>query len=156
MVIIIKESFHVSKCSSSVIFCFSYFQSIFNFKFITIITQTIRCHILQRLGALKTDASTDIEVTTAQPVDEKPKESSNMQDIQTETKVLEDTENKADDKKEEKVEESLTPPLLPNMIVKPSDKTETTAADKKLDKAKKNQWDMFAEQDIFKADTDVI
>lgn len=50
------------------------------------------------------------------------------------------------------VEESLTPPLLPNMKVKsPSDEKEM----EKENKLKRVNWDMFAEQDIFKADTSV-
>lgn len=58
-------------------------------------------------------------------------------------------EEKSSEEKEEKVsEESLTPPLLPNM------KT-VELNDKKTDKAKRSDWDMFAEQDIFKADTNV-
>lgn len=53
------------------------------------------------------------------------------------------------EEKEEKVsEESLTPPLLPNMKM-------VEQNDKKADKAKRSDWDMFAEQDIFKADTNV-
>nr|XP_023026600.1 serine/threonine-protein kinase prp4 [Leptinotarsa decemlineata] len=59
-----------------------------------------------------------------------------------------------DQKKENKEiitenEESLTPPLLPNM------KTMNISSDKRndKDKSKKSEWDMFAEQDIFKVNT---
>lgn len=53
----------------------------------------------------------------------------------------------------ENSEESLTPPLLPNMIVAPG-----SNSDKKVEKDKGKRmgdWDMFAEQDIFKANTHV-
>lgn len=58
--------------------------------------------------------------------------------------------------KEKSTEESLTPPLLPSMKVKSNvePQSDKKVPDKEI-KAKTNQWDMFAEQDIFKADTSV-
>lgn len=52
----------------------------------------------------------------------------------------------------DKIEESHTPPLLPNMKIKVLQNTQENQNEKKI---KRNQWDMFAEQDIFKADTEV-
>lgn len=65
-------------------------------------------------------------------------------------------EDKVDDD-DDRVEESHTPPLLPNMKIKMQN-TQENQNEKKQDKdnkIKRNQWDMFAEQDIFKADTEV-
>lgn len=68
------------------------------------------------------------------------------------------------EKKEEKIEqsteESHTPPLLPSMIKVSQNTQESQNNEKKQEKekeskVKRNQWDMFAEQDIFKADTEV-
>lgn len=57
---------------------------------------------------------------------------------------------------EEKIEESLTPPLLPNMKIKiQSSQSSEKKKEEKDNKTKKNQWDMFAEQDTFKEDTEV-
>lgn len=59
---------------------------------------------------------------------------------------------------DDKIEESHTPPLLPNMKIKLQN-TPDSQIEKKQEKeskiVKKNQWDMFADQDIFKADTEV-
>lgn len=58
--------------------------------------------------------------------------------------------------KEKSTEESLTPPLLPSMKVKTTvDAQNEKKVPDKENKPKVNQWDMFAEQDIFKADTSV-
>ncbi|CAH1967028.1 unnamed protein product [Acanthoscelides obtectus] len=54
-------------------------------------------------------------------------------------------EVKKEEEKEE--EESHTPPLLPSM------KVVIKQDEEKKDKCKKSDWDMFAEQDIFKSDT---
>lgn len=63
------------------------------------------------------------------------------------------------DEKEENhkyvVEESLTPPLLPSMKVKSETENLNDKKTEKEVKVKKSEWDMFAEQDIFKADTNV-
>lgn len=54
-------------------------------------------------------------------------------------------------------EESLTPPLLPSMKVINKDTLDSKEVEKKneKDKNKKSEWDMFAEQDIFKNSTNV-
>lgn len=54
-------------------------------------------------------------------------------------------------------EESLTPPLLPSMKVINKETTNSKEGEKKneKDKNKKSEWDMFADQDIFKSSTNV-
>lgn len=95
-----------------------------------------REELLKRLGGVSEDSNTATSLLTP------PKD--------TEEKVVEELSKKdatpVDDNRND-AEESLTPPLLPNM--KPQE-------DEKKDvKPKANQWDMFAEQDIFKHDTSV-
>ncbi|KAJ8925182.1 hypothetical protein NQ315_001367 [Exocentrus adspersus] len=107
-----------------------------------------REELLKRLGAVNNqseDSNTVISAATSpKTTAEEPKT--------TELEIIEAEENKSqqetDKKEDEKAsEESLTPPLLPNMkTVEPNEK--------KMDKSKvKSDWDMFAEQDIFKANT---
>lgn len=60
-----------------------------------------------------------------------------------------------EENQEANIEESLTPPLLPNMKVKNQSQVQNEKKVEKDNKVKKSQWDMFAEQDIFKADTNV-
>lgn len=66
-----------------------------------------------------------------------------------EVKIVEpDPEPEVIEEKSDNIEQSLTPPLLPNMkIVDPEKKEEV--------KAKRNDWDMFADQDSFKTNTNV-
>ncbi|KAG5871676.1 hypothetical protein JTB14_007359 [Gonioctena quinquepunctata] len=123
-----------------------------------------REELLKRLGANKPKTNPPQAVLpTQENLEEKPE----TVDVETKSdpepqKVEEpkksdqenqksDQENQNSDDKslKEDDEESLTPPLLPNM------KTVNCANDKKndKDKTKKSEWDMFAEQDIFKVNT---
>lgn len=88
---------------------------------------------MQRLGAGSDDSNTAISLLTP-PVPE--------------SKF--DKEEKPADKEpvKETTEESLTPPLLPSMKLQVDEKKDES-------KQKPKEWDMFAEQDIFKADTNV-
>ncbi|XP_018570557.1 serine/threonine-protein kinase prp4 [Anoplophora glabripennis] len=106
-----------------------------------------REELLKRLGATNAqseDSNTNISVPASPKpvvdhVKDTPPEPDEPEDKQTEQEVENNDEEKVS-------EESLTPPLLPNM------KT-VELNDKKTDKTKKSEWDMFAEQDIFKANT---
>lgn len=87
-----------------------------------------------------------------------PKEISNLDEKESdeveEINPDEELQTVTDETKEpdEEPQESLTPPLLPNMKVKP---TEDEKEKEKEVKVKRADWDMFADQDIFKADTNV-
>lgn len=104
-----------------------------------------RQELLKRLGATQSEDSNNTNIS-ADNEGQSPK-----------IVILENVEVKADNKKEEidskqndidkegdksdkKTDESLTPPLLPNMKVKQDQGKKTSGAD----------WDMFADQDIFK------
>ncbi|KAJ8926601.1 hypothetical protein NQ314_021010 [Rhamnusium bicolor] len=106
-----------------------------------------REELLKRLGAvtvISEDSNTNISLPPS------PKQSSEPPKVvEPEPILIEEKENEPEEKKDDERinEESLTPPLLPSMIVV------ADPNDKKTDKAKKSEWDMFAEQDIFKANT---
>lgn len=95
--------------------------------------------MVQRLGATEdsnTNSSQQSSPLNAETGDNPDQEVSNGNKVEEkESNVVED--------------ESLTPPLLPNML-KPKDKGEKD----KLVKIQ-TEWDMFAEQDVFKASTNV-
>lgn len=70
------------------------------------------------------------------------------------TTIAIENNNKKSSTKEnrkESTEESLTPPLLPNMKIQTDEKEKKD----ELKPIPAKEWDMFAEQDIFKADTNV-
>lgn len=103
-----------------------------------------REELLKRLGAGSEDSSTATSLLTP-PINSK-----------SETEVLCDSDVKIIDEKEDASEEiesksdqeeSLTPPLPTNNKGQSDDKKD------KDGKPKTNQWDMFADQDIFKDDT---
>jgi serine/threonine-protein kinase PRP4 len=71
----------------------------------------------------------------------------NVQSNELDKQTIEDSSNEKE-KINDEPEESHTPPLLPNMKVKPFMNEK-----EKDNKIKKANWDMFADQDIFKADT---
>lgn len=88
----------------------------------------------QRLGATEDSNTNSSQQSSPQNTD-----TVEVQEVTNGNKVQE---------KEVVEDESLTPPLLPNML-KPKDKGEK-------DKVKnQTEWDMFAEQDVFKASTNV-
>lgn len=109
-------------------------------------------------GGVSEDSNTNQSLPSSSP----PKNEKDSIESSKTTPKDEDEEIKEIDKVEpgtpmettNEVEESLTPPLLPNMKVKsPSDEKEIEK--EKENKLKRVNWDMFAEQDIFKADTSV-
>lgn len=94
-----------------------------------------------------TPATSD-DSKTEEPEQEEKKEEAKVKSPEKEREV------------EQSVEESLTPPLLPSMIIVQVQNIQECQNEKKQEKekdskVKRNQWDMFAEQDIFKADTEV-
>lgn len=91
--------------------------------------------MMQRLGATEDSNTNSSQQSSPQNAENPEKEVTNGSKVaEKENSVMED--------------ESLTPPLLPNML-KPKDKGEK-------DKVKnQTEWDMFAEQDVFKASTNV-
>ncbi|XP_044257638.1 serine/threonine-protein kinase PRP4 homolog isoform X2 [Tribolium madens] len=101
-----------------------------------------REELLKRLGGVSEDSNTNTSLPTS-PKEEK--ESTN--DTTTETEKPAQEEKTPEKKEEPEPEESHTPPLLPNMKIKPINEKE------KETKTKKPNWDMFADQDIFKEDT---
>ncbi|GJQ79602.1 hypothetical protein Trydic_g16444 [Trypoxylus dichotomus] len=105
-----------------------------------------REELLKRLGVVSEDSNTASLLTP-------PAESKS--EVNT-TELSVENVNVSAKPKEKSTEESLTPPLLPSMKVKPSVDAQNDKDKKVHDKEikpKTNQWDMFAEQDIFKADT---
>lgn len=91
-----------------------------------------REELLKRLGATEDSNTNSSQQSSPQNTD-----TVEVQEVTNGNKVQE---------KEVVEDESLTPPLLPNML-KPKDKGEK-------DKVKnQTEWDMFAEQDVFKAST---
>lgn len=122
------------------------------------ITVAFSLLFFQRLGA--TNSKEEANETTTNFVDSKPEEQLDDEQKKSETPINEEIKH---DKNEEKLndgqlEESHTPPLLPNMKIKEQNiqENQNDKKQEKENKFKKNQWDMFAEQDIFKADTEVI
>lgn len=99
---------------------------------------------MQRLGAQSEDSNTNISMPSPSP-EKELKESE-------EPEEQESYKNNEKSTMETNTEESLTPPLLPSMIVK--EKENPKENDKDL-KVKRNDWDMFADQDIFKENTSV-
>ncbi|XP_019873833.2 uncharacterized protein LOC109601966 [Aethina tumida] len=95
-----------------------------------------REELLKRLGATSEDSNTNISMPS-------PKDNQSEDEV----KIVEpDPEPEVIEEKSDNIEQSLTPPLLPNMkIVEPEKKEEV--------KAKRNDWDMFADQDSFKTNT---
>ncbi|CAH0547889.1 unnamed protein product [Brassicogethes aeneus] len=93
-----------------------------------------REELLKRLGAVDEDSNTNVSSKTDDDVqiieEEQEQEQPKKAQVQEKEKVVDD-------------EQSLTPPLLPSMKV--------VEQDKKEDKLKPKEWDMFAEQDSFKA-----
>ncbi|KAK9758717.1 Protein kinase domain [Popillia japonica] len=103
-----------------------------------------REELLKRLGAASEDSNTASLLTP-------PAESKS--EVNT-TEISAEIVNVLAQPKEKSTEESLTPPLLPSMKVKTTvDAQNEKKVPDKENKPKVNQWDMFAEQDIFKADT---
>lgn len=109
-------------------------------------------------GGVSEDSNTNQSLPSSSP----PKNENELIESSTttpkddgeETKEVVITEVGTPMKTDREVEESLTPPLLPSMKVKsPSDEKEMEK--EKETKIKRVDWDMFAEQDIFKADTNV-
>lgn len=99
------------------------------------------------MGVQSEDSNTATSLLTPPTVE---KEKNHLKDMK-EIEKLEKDENIVTIttvEEEKNAEESLTPPLLPNMKIQ--------TEEKKIDiKIKTKEWDMFAEQDIFKADTNV-
>lgn len=134
---------------------------------------------LQRLGQNKptTEAPKEevpqcveiLEVIIIEPPKQVEEKKPPKVDVRTEIKTVADKEVvekqkvvEIDDKKEELKtinidEESLTPPLLPSMKIVSKESVINVDEGKKNDKDrnKKSEWDMFADQDIFKANSDV-
>ncbi|CAG9830518.1 unnamed protein product [Diabrotica balteata] len=106
-----------------------------------------REELLKRLGAddprstISRSQSPEVQIIEQNPavVPDVPKTETTNEQISDTPKPQSDVEKQD--------EESLTPPLLPNMKT-----VAQTSADKKIDK-KRADWDMFAEQDIFKVNT---
>lgn len=86
--------------------------------------------------------------------DPEPMEEEVVEEVELQTEKEPDSSEK-EKNDDTSVEESLTPPLLPNMKVKNPSELQNEKKLEKESKVKRNQWDMFAEQDIFKADTNV-
>ncbi|XP_063920541.1 serine/threonine-protein kinase PRP4 homolog isoform X2 [Zophobas morio] len=102
-----------------------------------------REELLKRLGGVSEDSNTNTSVPSS-PKDNN-EVSKPIQRSQPEI-IAENTPEHAETQIDE-VEESHTPPLLPNMKIK------ANTNEKEKDKGKKPNWDMFADQDIFKEDT---
>lgn len=126
--------------------------------------------VLQRLQATKenTNGDTASPVHTPQEKVEEPSPKEPQEEVQTEnvslTPIPKQQQPEETKEPERPEEASLTPPLLPSMKVKEQAEGDSVknqndklqdGKDKEKEKNKKNQWDMFAEQDIFKANTDV-
>ncbi|KAF5292109.1 hypothetical protein FQA39_LY14064 [Lamprigera yunnana] len=99
-----------------------------------------REELLKRLGGLSEDSNTATAVTT--PIVEPEPIITIEATPPTTIDVPEETNNKEN---EANVEESLTPPLLPNMKPKVVE-----AKPEKEVKVKKTDWDMFADEQSFK------
>nr|XP_022907633.1 serine/threonine-protein kinase prp4 [Onthophagus taurus] len=131
-----------------------------------------REELLKRLGGASEDSNTATSLSTPPTTENKLKddmfknnniiESTNAVPNKTTVKqpsIIIDVDEKPNDNNNKSLdvpEESLTPPLLPCMKVKSGNENVEAAnldKDKKDQKPKSNQWDMFAEQDIFKEDT---
>lgn len=124
--------------------------------------------VLQRLQATQENTNGDTAPPTPTP-QEKPEElppppakEVQQQEVQREnvslTPIPKQQQPEEGAEPERPEEMSLTPPLLPSMKIKDQAESESVKNQndgKEKEKNKKSQWDMFAEQDIFKANTDV-
>jgi hypothetical protein len=99
------------------------------------------------LGGISEDSNTNMSLPSSPKEDNE--ECLNVQSNELDKQTIEDSSNEKE-KINDEPEESHTPPLLPNMKVKPFMNEK-----EKDNKIKKANWDMFADQDIFKADTNV-
>lgn len=99
---------------------------------------------------MKTDKKIENKITTGKEKNISSKEVKDI-DVKDTSKINENSLDVSND------EESLTPPLLPSMKLVNKDSLNNKDSEKKdnKDKNRKSEWDMFAEQDIFKTSTNV-
>ncbi|KAK5642870.1 hypothetical protein RI129_009037 [Pyrocoelia pectoralis] len=100
-----------------------------------------REELLKRLGGVSEDSNTATSVTT--PVLQPPPPKEAPEEVVAE--VAEPPQQPTNETNEANQEESLTPPLLPNMKTKTVD----VKIDKEM-KVKRPEWDMFADDQSFK------
>ncbi|ENN77103.1 hypothetical protein D910_10212, partial [Dendroctonus ponderosae] len=115
-----------------------------------------REELMKRLGAGNDDSNTNSsQQSSPQQEEQKPEPPANIEQIKNGSNKDSSDSSKGPTKTHESKassnssleEESLTPPLLPNMKPKePEKKTDVKGA-------KRAEWDMFSEQDVFKHNT---
>lgn len=100
-----------------------------------------------------------VPLKTDKKIEPKPVEKEPIKESKDKNVLDETTDNNTDIKQItiSDDEESLTPPLLPSMKVINKETSNTNDGEKKneKDKNRKSEWDMFADQDIFKSSTSV-
>lgn len=107
----------------------------------------------QRLGAQSEDSNTNISMPSPSPELEENKSETQQKDEPKPNDSYKDN-GKDISEKNANNEESLTPPLLPNMKMKDKENQKENNDNNDV-KTKTNDWDMFADQDIFKDNTNV-